>query len=427
LILMLIFGLMVLKRFLKPKKIYNQVLQLESGTENQLRNDQDEQYDKIVFGDEIHPMIEISRFIPSKKYSFEDVPINNSIIINIQPLFNQAPNILSNAVNMVTDKYILRFAPDVANGLSNGSLKMMGEGTRAIAVSSTTNKTAGMAILEKASGVNIATVTLGIWQLMAVITAQKYLLDINKRLAYIENSLNDIKDWLTNDLLGKIIGNFNYLKQINCMLKKNDLNDSEIDKYENQLEHIERECGQIMESLLLTLRKKRESYSSLKFQGMGIKSHYKEIINYLNENERNMSAFLSTLYVRTVAIQLKCSFPGNKEIVKLRIDELVSQYSEQKCEQDKFQEKVNNSIQSLKGSFLCKEKTNQQYQTRLKDCLSNSCLRIEDLFKHTGELISFTSLSINQQIIEFNQPIQLEVTLDKNREIGRVRKIISCN
>lgn len=66
---------------------------------------------------------------------------------------------------------------------------------RAMAVDSS-GKIVAHGTLVSAAALNPAAAALAVWQVMAMVTAQHYLHDIQQRLARIETGISDIKQWL---------------------------------------------------------------------------------------------------------------------------------------------------------------------------------------------------------------------------------------
>ena len=144
--------------------------------------------------------------------------------------------------------------------------KMIRSGLRASAISAD-KVVRGNATLVSATGINIAAAGIAVWQLLAFVTAQKYLLDINRRLDAIENGIRSIKELMDNERLGKLLGNLKYLHTRASNLFDQDLTESQVTVYVSQFEQIDRECLQIMESLRLQLESETASFAAQPLKG----------------------------------------------------------------------------------------------------------------------------------------------------------------
>src|SRR5439155_1734836 len=113
-----------------------------------------------------------------------------------------------------------------------------------------------------------------VWQVMAIVTQQKFLADIDRRLAAIERGVAAVQEWLEDDRKGKVIGNLNYLRQIAAVLMDHRLTMVDTLTYNQQIEQIERECDQIMGAIAPSLGIPSEEFNSLKLDGVGLEKHF---------------------------------------------------------------------------------------------------------------------------------------------------------
>lgn len=151
---------------------------------------------------------------------------------------------------MSSDLYRLTFSPSATKALSDGTLSIVATegGLRAWAVESGSHRIVEQGVLKSevfskvAKGAAIAGAA---WQILAMITAQKYLADINRQLAAIKVGLEAIRLHLEEDRDGRLIGNLEYLRSHADLIRTNLLKNHEASVISNQLQSIERECTQI--------------------------------------------------------------------------------------------------------------------------------------------------------------------------------------
>lgn len=379
---------------------------------------------KLIIGDNNKPLIEITRFEPPQAAKYEDVILNESLKASFSSFMQQAPNMAMNAANMASSKYLVQFSAEVSQGLSNGSLGLMKSlegGVKAVAVDGS-GKIVELGKVNQVSGLNPATAGLAVWQVLAIITAQKYLSDINKKLANIESGIEYIMQHLKDDRLGKIYGNFNYLRQIANSIKNQTITEIDYNTFNNQIEHIERECSQIMEALELSLNNPLDNIKAQKFNGMGLEDNFNAAKKYISDFENNARPYLTAMYVRIVAARVKCALPVDRKIAELRVDELKQKVEKQKQHHDNFKNEVEKRIPSLRGFFSFDE-TDKEYQNKLRNKLNDSLAAVNKTISEMTELIASTKDIVKKQIEELQRPVQLEVTLKENGEIDTVKKI----
>lgn len=379
---------------------------------------------KLIIGDNNKPLIEITRFQSSQAIKFEDVILNDDLKASFASFMLQAPSMAMNVANMASSKYLVQFSAEVSQGLANGSLRYMKSfegGVKAVAVNSS-GKIVELGRINQVSGLNPATAGLAVWQVMAVITAQKYLSDINKKLAKLESGIEYIKNYLKDERLGKLYGNFNYLRQIANSVRNQTITEIDYNTFNNQLEHIERESLQIMEALELQLNDPLKNIKVQKFDGRGVEDHFNAAKQYIKDFENNACPYLTAMYVRTVAARVKCALPVDRKIAELRVDELKQKVEKQRQYLNNFDKEVRRRIPSLRGAFSFDD-TDKEYQNKLRTCLDSSLNTVKETVDEIEESISSTKEIVKKQMEEFQKPLQLEVTLKENGDIDNIKKI----
>lgn len=132
----------------------------------------------------------------------------------IESLLRAVPS-LASAATSSRQLFKLTFSPEVTKGLANGSYSLMQSGGRikAVAVNG-----AGKIVEQGSISLDRVARTVSsigaIWQIMAIVTAQKFLSDVNKRLAGIEDSLKGLEIWLDTQEQGRFLGSMKYLSEV---------------------------------------------------------------------------------------------------------------------------------------------------------------------------------------------------------------------
>src|SRR5262249_26556605 len=149
-------------------------------------------------------------------------------------------------------------------------------------------KIIGNGTLIATSAVNPAAAGLAAWQILAIVTAQHYLAEINDRLAGLERAVEAIKDWLDNDRRAKLLGNLAWLRGLASNLQDQNVTDEQVSAYVHQLEAIDRECLQIMEAARLQMDSQEKAFRELQLGGFR-ESNFEPAKKVIQEHEGTAS------------------------------------------------------------------------------------------------------------------------------------------
>jgi hypothetical protein len=173
----------------------------------------------ILVGGERDPLIQLFQHQSNDRESYRELTLNRTSKTAIESVVRGMTNAaLARGVQAFSGAYELVFSPHVAKGLQDGTLilvksRAVDGGVRAIARGATDPKFVECGTLVTA-GINPALVATFVWQALAIITAQKFLVDIDKRLAHLEREVQAIREWLENERTGKLLGNLECLRSI---------------------------------------------------------------------------------------------------------------------------------------------------------------------------------------------------------------------
>jgi len=184
---------------------------------------------------ELPPDIEIVVLEKSSFHSGEALP--SEIGHTLEPVLRVIPalaNVAAGSGGFVR----ITFSPDVTKGLADGSLKLMQRvgGFQATAVNSS-GQTVGNGVLTLDRAASSVAVASAVWQILSVVTAQKFLSDINKRLAAIEEGIKRLESWLDSQEQGKFWGSMKYMATISRQ-KVTEFSPDQSVAIKNQLEQI---------------------------------------------------------------------------------------------------------------------------------------------------------------------------------------------
>jgi len=365
---------------------------------------------KLVIGSDVNlPLVEIQRYNMPKGTHLEKLNLPEESISNISSIMQQAPNFLANAAIGSGECYVITFTENyhhLMRGADNTCKAMaIGQDGKIKEIGNVQNWMRGPAL---------AFMT---WQIAALVTGQKFLADINKRLAQIGKGLSEIKEFMENERIGRLEGNYDYLRGI-CERIYNG-NISQIDYYawNNQVESIDRECCQIISHLKKDIEKGSnniyDANEKLPWTKKGLHERAdiiaKNVAEYIGHNR----SLLLALQVKMEVLLLRVFLTGDKHDLPRRIEKINNDLPESFLDVNDLEEAINN----LKGRLTFGE-TDIECQRDLKDKIEERFQALEDRRDYMDEMIQKVQIQSAER--EFEEPMQLIVFLNRH---GHVKEI----
>lgn len=369
------------------------------------------------------PFAEVQRLPSAARYKTEPIPRDTRITTGIQALLQRAPALAREIASVAGDTYVVRFAPEVARGLSDGTLSMMRAvegGLRASAIDAT-GKVVGNAVLTTPA-VAVSSVMV-VWQVLAIITAQKFLADINKRLAGIERGVAGVKTWLIDEQHGGLEGDLRYLRQTAECLQRRDLTESDIRIFGDHLEAIGRQAQQLMARQERRSERFVEFFSSLTLTGFGFTDKSTAASRTVAEFSQASELWWLAAQVRGMAGQLRAPLPLSREVSLLRVQELRAEMAGQTSRQLEFLETGSRRMSELRGEFTF-DSTDAEHQARLRSELATARQHLVEATVGLAEAAQTLEQQIGTLLEEVKRPLALVVAVDANGVPVEVRRVL---
>jgi hypothetical protein len=229
--------------------------------------------------------------------------------------------------------------------LRDGSYAMMQSadgGVRAIAVNEASGRVVAQGTLNGAGG--NASSLLKVWQVMALVTAQHFLSDIQGRLKDIEVSLDFIRRHIEAEEFAKLEEAQRYAREVFAMLEAGDFGASEASGIVGELEAIDLRCAEILNCRLALLQDavgdgdsglqsgwdatvKRGTVSAIRFvdahaQKLMVGSGFKEFQAGMAEFDRTARVLSLALAVRVLLVHLRTAMLMSPSRSQRRLDDL---------------------------------------------------------------------------------------------------------
>ncbi len=389
-------------------------------------------YSRLVLGDVEHPSAVIEPFDSPVESRLKPLPVGKRQLRQLQAIFRHAPGLAKSAMTATSNTYVLRFPPEVAEGIRNNSLKVMESaqgGLHGVAVDAQ-GKIVSHATLVPASRVRVATVAAGVFQILAIATAQYYLPQINSRLLRIEQGIQDILAHFASWDKAILVDSLKQLNSLKHSLEEGDFQERDVlTGFINNLDAIDRDSGRVLEAYREHMERYRNELEELTLSGV-FTPDFAAATDKAAQYEKAALTSLQAMYVKSVTAQFRCAIPGtysrqaHRSLRELKAD-LQAWYEDQASFARRFKERIREDttasldLDELKelfgeGDTLAKQR---------KEIVSEANERQESMIALHDDLqqaISKAADHAARQLSASSEPLTLIVKLNKQQEIEQV-------
>lgn len=279
----------------------------------------------IVVGSASAPIAVVTLANTARPARTESVELPSAARHALAPLVEQAPRVLA-AAGSLSDgvRVIVKFSPEVARGVATGSLELArasgGEGVRAIAreVSSKRFVEHGRLLTE----VNPVAVAGAVWQVAALVTAQRFLADIDVRLRVIEGGLHSLREFLEDERRAKLDAGGRRLRDMAEALRagrlsSRDLDTRDLDTYAVTLESIDHDADVITQQMNRQLEADRHQLASQDWDRWGSTDDcVRDARATLRQASGHSATLVTSLEVRSLAAAMRGAFALNASMAE---------------------------------------------------------------------------------------------------------------
>jgi hypothetical protein len=198
--------------------------------------------DALIIGDCDSPLVAIA---PCDLVELTPVKTSTSdaMITALGPLLQKAPEIFRLGKDMVTRSFKVVFSPAAMEALNSGDLQMLKDaGGNLLPVLHKNGRFVENGRVVVQGGIKLANLAAMSWQVASVITAQKFLSDINTKLKAIEGALEDVLFLLEEDKLSRLRSYIDLLRQYHPAISRGQLHPLESAAIYQKIEDLEHEC-----------------------------------------------------------------------------------------------------------------------------------------------------------------------------------------
>ena len=390
---------------------------------------------QIVLGAEESPLVRITALASANDRAISSSPVvvTASAQRELGPVLSHAARALLGGAQAGQRHLKMVFSPEIAQGLQDGTLHMMRSravegGIRAMAVDSL-GTIRGQASLVK--GLNPAAVAMGALQIMAVITAQQYLAVINRQLEQIQGGIQNIKDWLTNEVRGRVRGNSDQLRRMAQALDRHEVSELDREVYAHELQTIDREISQVLKQIeeervraLKGFRHKAIEEKAFKADGLlgdSLKTVREKFVRELEPCQHTSELAILATRVRAMGILLRGALGLNQHHALDLAEELSREHYAALKDFNEWRQELEVEIGALKSRYRTAT-ADSEVRASLQKALKERFFAVDtDGDEFRGVLLNI-SAALQQQIESTARPTEIEVTLDAEGQVVELRR-----
>lgn len=374
---------------------------------------------KIVFGDPNDPLAELAVCEQNATSAYESLSLTPSLQSRLSGFMQFAPSIAGGVSQAVRQTYTLTFKQTTPR-----LMQAAGGGFHATAVDRA-GKIVGNGVLNPVTAARVLASAAAAWQIMAVVTAQVHLTEINARLVEIERGVSEIKAWLETDKIATLVNAQRYVAEIRDAFAMRGLTEHDVAGFEHQLERLWLDCGQVSTALRLMLEDQTKRFEQLQLGSLwGLSSQVKVAKSTMNQYERLSRAFLLAMQTRAVLVQGRAALPLSREVAVQRLGMLRDELNQFDVTRQQFFEEARQQVRTQLRATLHVGTSDNTYQSKVLGATQVTSAKV---LKQTAAVAASINtieagLDTQQQIAE--HPVTFLITLDDQGNLAEVCRLL---
>lgn len=366
------------------------------------------------------PLAELEKYVLIEGERLVELPNQNEIWLFLQPTIQRFPELGSRGGEFLGLTYRVRFSPQTTWNLLTGASKLLRTTTgslKATAVSSS-----GIPLIQEGAVIaskagNPAAAALIVWQVAAIVTAQKYLADIDRKLKSIDSKLDEVLGLLHDQMLHKLKAYISQLDQKYRAIVSGSFSEDHIVPLACFFDNVEHESLAILGTASSRIRQSRSDI----IHAAASKDKEK-----LLASGRDMDTYsrlwYSAAFTRLIAIQMRCLFPNDQDSTSASFSDIQEKTSEFSTARLEFLREWRQK-KEIKGK---KERLpifrTKHHQDVVKQLLQLNRLS-KEREKHIAELCVATEKMIAAHAQRVSQPIEIQICTEPDGSFKSARLI----
>jgi hypothetical protein len=390
---------------------------------------------RLTVGAPDRPELELSRWngMPVKTRDIKMTPsLKSRMGMMVQPgmsLIQQGVN-LAQQGRIVENTFKIVFSPEVTQGLREGTYRFMEgvSGHYATAVNSSgrivgKGQIVGNGSLMVNNAARAAAMATAVFQVLAVVTAQKFLADIDKKLASIDKGVKAIQNWLEDGEWARLQAGHDYLMGIAKTIQDQRLSQPEVTAFLNQLEHIERDSQRIAQMALKKLVRLGDDLPAVSrsLRSKGVQDDVDALQKMVDDWKFYAHGLMGALRLRGAAAQLRCSLPVIAGPSRHRIQSIQTCLEEMDRVNNTFAGRLANKAEQFRSTFG--GDTTSAIRNNFLDQTRQFTKEFQDLREEMRDTLDALQVGLGEMDIIEQKGVAMLVTLNADGEVESLAQI----
>jgi hypothetical protein len=278
----------------------------------------------------------------------------------------------------------------------------------------------GLGRLISGTSISPAAVAAAAWQVLAMVTAQHYLVLINDSLKRIQSSIDDIKAWLDIEKVTQLQAALRYLGHVHDVVSKGLLAESDVLIFAGELERIWREaCA--MEGLSRALMdREQKKLFEMRLDGLfAVDDRLVAANEHILSYQHYATACLVALIVEAATLAARCSLPLPRGDVAKRLGQVRDEASawRQHCEKtlDTMEGRMGKARPRI-DPFRVQAKARPELLAGCRDALK----QCNDVHNSAQAELSNIQEAIEEQVRSAERPLEYVVKFSEDGQPSQV-------
>jgi hypothetical protein len=382
---------------------------------------------ELVLGPAQRPALRIRRCEEGEPWRREPAAVPAAVRAALEPLLQQVPRMLFGGVAAASSFHhvILQFEPETAKALASRSLELMSSHDSAGAFRAIARDTRTNQIVEHGKfrfEVNRTAIAVALWQLAAIVTAQKYLVDINMGLKRIENGIERVHRFLVDKELGHLEGHLSYLRGRAKWLAGSQVTADEVAIVAHQLEHVESELGGTGRHMLRQMEHLLVSGAGSDWSGgwFNVTAAANEASELFDQLRSASEGLLLAVQARVLGALLRAAMGMSHDFLSSTLADVENQLDEHRTLWVRIRATVDAKLPQMKAPLQFTE-SDRRAQSSLAAALSS----YQDQSEAAGREMNGEVARFREQLRAASaEPLMLALEVDVRGQLGRAERLV---
>jgi hypothetical protein len=360
----------------------------------------------VTFEDGGAPLAELEKYVLIEGEKLAELPNQSEIGSFMQPVLQRLPELVNQGSKLLGLTYRVKFSPQTTWKLFTGASKLLRTSTGSL--KATAVSASGIPLIQEGAVVaskagNPAAAVLIVWQVAAIVTAQKYLADIDRKLGSIGSKLDEVLGLMHDQMLSKLKAYIAQLEQKYKAISSGAFSEDDIVPLACFFDNVEHECLATLGTADSRISQTRKDI----IQAAKSKDKAK-LIELCQTLDKYSRLWYSAAFTRLIATQVRALFPQDQAATSAALNDTKSRTSQFAASRLDF-------LREWRGGDMVNGKKERLpiFRTKHHQDVAKQLQQLNNLSKkrgaHVAELCSATEEMIAAHAKQLSQPLEIQV------------------